>query len=119
MKKNILICEDDEGIVDVATIVLQEKGYNVDSIDRGTEIFAQIKATMPDLILLDLWMPEMTGDEVARILKLNPETMNIPIIFVSASKDIQKIAELTKVAAFLPKPFDITELENIVAKHIN
>ncbi|MEO6508949.1 MAG: response regulator [Patescibacteria group bacterium] len=119
MQKSVLICEDDEGIVDVATIVLQEKGYIVESTMNGSEILAKIKKNRPDLILLDLWMPEMTGEEVASILQSQTETKDIPIIIVSASKDIKKIASASQVTDYLPKPFDIIDLENIVEKYIN
>ena len=65
-KQNILICDDDEGIVDVMKIVLTEKGYEVRAIDNGKEIFQQIQEQRPDLILIDFWMPGITGDEVIR-----------------------------------------------------
>ena len=119
MKKHILICEDDEGIIDVASIVLVDKGYTVDAIINGNEIFNRIKEKRPDVILLDLWMPEITGEEIALKLKANKLTTNIPIIFVSASKDLKKIATQTDVNDFLPKPFDIIDLENIVEKYVN
>jgi len=117
--KKILICEDDEGIVDVTTIVLQEKGYSVESTMNGNDIMRIIKKNKPDLILLDLWMPEMNGDEVASMLKSHIDTKEIPIIFVSASKDIKKIAGDSQVTDYLSKPFDISDLEKMVEKYIN
>ncbi len=119
MKKHVLICEDDEGIIDVVSIVLLDKGYTVDVIINGKEIFNRIKGKRPDVILLDLWMPEITGEEIALRLKADKLTADIPIIFVSASKDLKKIASSTEVNDFLPKPFDIIDLENIVEKYVN
>lgn len=119
MKKSILICEDDEGIVDVVTIVLEESGYHVESIMRGNEILKQIEKHKPDLILLDIWMPEMTGEEVANLLHSKTETKDIPIIMVSANKDLEIIAQKSRANGFLPKPFDIDTLTSMVEKYIN
>jgi CheY-like chemotaxis protein len=119
MKKSILICEDDEGIVDVVTIVLEENGYKVESAMRGTEILNKIRKNKPNLILLDIWMPEMTGEEIARLLHANKDTKDIPIIMVSANKDLEAIAAKADADGFLPKPFDIDNLTSMVKKYIN
>jgi CheY-like chemotaxis protein len=117
MNKSVLICEDDEGIIDVAKIVLQEKGYSVTSLTNCSNIMDILPKVKPDVILLDLWMPDLNGEEVAAILKSNDKTRHIPIIMVSANKDLQKIAMLANADDYLAKPFDITDLENIVDKH--
>jgi CheY-like chemotaxis protein len=117
MKKSVLLCEDDEGIIDVARIVLEEKGYNVVALTKCTNIMDIIHKVKPNVILLDLWMPDMSGEEVAILLKNNPATKNIPIVIVSASKDIQRVASTTRVNDFLSKPFNIEDLENIVEKY--
>ncbi len=116
MKKyRVLICEDDEGITDVAHIVLSEAGYDVKVVDKKKEILNLVKTWHPDLILLDLWMPEASGEEITRALKATAEYKSIPIIIVSASKDTEKIALAAGADDFLSKPFDIAELEKKVA----
>jgi DNA-binding response OmpR family regulator len=116
MKKyRVLICEDDEGISDVAQIVLSEAGYEVKVVDKKKEILNLIKTWQPHLILLDLWMPEASGEEIIRMLKSNSTFQNIPIIIVSASKDTEKIAIAAGANDFLSKPFDISDLEQKVA----
>lgn len=119
MNKRILICDDDEGIVDVVTIVLQDKNYEVLTLQGKGDVFEEIKELMPDVILLDLWMPEVSGDKIAKKLKSDESTKHIPIIVVSASRDTEKVAMDVGANDFLSKPFDILELEEIVGKHLN
>lgn len=116
--KNVLICEDDEGITDVAQIVLEGMGYQVTVQNDSTNIFNRIAEVKPNLILLDLWMPGLSGEEIARTLKANPSTRDIPIIIMSANKDTAQIATKAGANAFLAKPFDITALENLVEDFI-
>ncbi len=117
-EKNILVCEDDEGISELAQIVLEGKGYNVTILNESNDIYTKIEEVNPSLILLDLWMPGLTGDEIARHLKANARTRDIPIVFISANKDTERIARQAGANAFLAKPFDIEALENIVDEHI-
>lgn len=119
MNKNILICEDEEGIVEVTKIVLEEKGYNVIAVPDNTQIFDIVEKVKPNLILLDLWMPGLSGEEIARKLKNDPETKEIPIIIVSANRYTKNIAEDVGADNFLEKPFDIDALEKIVQQYIN
>lgn len=116
MKKYILVCDDDAGIVDVASIILEEKGYEVATVSRGEDVIQAIKGRLPDLILLDLWMPGITGDKITRRLKSSHKTKNIPIIIFSANRDTEEIARNAGANGFICKPFDITDLENIIAK---
>lgn len=112
--KRILICEDDEGITEVAQIVLETMGYEVMIQNDSTNIYTRVEEVKPDLILLDLWMPGLSGEEIAHHLKNQASTKHIPIIIMSANKDTAQIASQTGAEAFLPKPFDIVDLENIV-----
>ena len=117
--KCILVCDDDEGIIDVTNIVLTEKGYDVKTVSNCKNIFQKIKQFRPCVILLDLWMPDMTGDEITRILKDDYETKDIPVIIVSASKDTEKVARLAGADDFICKPFDIDELEQKVEEYVS
>lgn len=115
--KAILICDDDEGIIDVATIILSDAGYNVVAMTESRDVLEKAKKVNPKLILLDLWMPNLSGEEVTKQLKENPETSNIPIIIVSASRHTPDIAKRIGADYFLCKPFDIDELETIVKRY--
>ena len=116
--KTVLICEDDEGIIDVTTIVLQEKGYKVIPLLDCQKVYEYVDALKPDIILLDLWMPDINGEEVTRTLKSNDHTKHIPIIIISANKDTEKIAKNAGADTFLCKPFDIEELEQTVERYL-
>lgn len=118
MKKHVIVCDDDEGIVDVATIVLREAGYSVTPVTKSSQIFETISAKPPHVILLDLWMPDMNGEDITRKLKEDPSTKHIPIIIISASRDTEGVAETSGADGYINKPFDIDELEKVVKKYI-
>jgi len=118
-KKYILVCDDDAGIVDVATLILEEQGYEVATASRGEEVLTAIQDPRPDLVILDLWMPGITGDKITQRLKQNSDTASIPVIIFSANRDTQKIATEVGANACISKPFDISELEEKVAQLLN
>jgi two-component system, OmpR family, alkaline phosphatase synthesis response regulator PhoP len=117
-KKKILVCDDDEGIAEVVKIVLTEKGYEVEVLYECKEINKQVKKIKPDLIILDLWIPEIGGEQATKILKADQATKGIPIIILSAHRDTEKIARRAGADDFLNKPFDIDMLEKIVDKYL-
>lgn len=114
MGKHILICDDDDGVIDIASIVLKEKGYRVQICQDSNHIVTMVKTLKPNLILMDLWMPGVSGDMITRELKKGKATKKIPIIIVSASKDIEKVSTIVGADDYLPKPFDIQDLEDKV-----
>ena len=116
--KCVLICEDDEGITEIVQIVLESSGYKVVVDSDSTNIYQRILEIKPDLILLDLWMPGLNGEEITILLKADPQTRRIPIIIMSANTDTAQIAKQAGAEAFLAKPFDIVALENIVETYI-
>ncbi len=115
--KSVLICDDDEGIIDVASIILSDAGYDVIAITESRDVLSHATKSNPQLILLDLWMPNMSGEEVTKELKRNPKTSNIPIIIISASRNTEDIAKRIGADHFICKPFDIDELEKVVKKY--
>ncbi len=112
--KKVLISEDDEGIVELVQILLEERGYEVLSCVSSEDIFQEIDTFHPDLAILDLWMPRISGEEIAKYIRQKPELKDIPIIILSASRDIGEISERIQATAYLPKPFDIDEFEKLV-----
>jgi CheY-like chemotaxis protein len=117
LNKKVLVCEDDEGIIEIAQIVLTDAGYEVHSAMSKVDIWDAIRGWKPDVILLDLWMPEVSGAELTHQLKQDPFLQKIPIIIVSASRETEKIARQAGANDFLYKPFDINTLEERVAKY--
>ncbi len=116
--KTVMICDDDKGILDVTRIVLEDKGYVVILDSDGAGLYLKAKEVKPDLILLDLWMPKMGGEEIAQSLKNDSETKGIPLIIISASKDVEKVSKRIQAEAFLAKPFNIDTLEDMVDRYI-
>lgn len=119
LKKQILLCEDDEGIVEAVKLILEDDGYNVDIVSNNLDIVKYCEENQPQLILLDLWMPGINGKEIAEKLKQNILTKAIPIIILSANIKTADIAREVQADGFLTKPFDIEDLTSIVRNKIN
>ena len=109
--KRIMIADDDPGIVDAIEMMLTYEGYEVKSTCNGAT-FGDVIKTNPDLLLLDIWMSGEDGREVCRKIKATKKTKTIPVIIISASKDIEKSAIESGADGFLEKPFEMNELLN-------
>lgn len=117
MGKKILVADDQHSILEVVKIILEEEGYEVKTVSEGSEVFNSAKEYLPDLILLDIWMPGLNGKSVTKHLKSQKETSNIPIVIISALSQIDKIAKDVGADDYLPKPFDINNLLKVVKKY--
>jgi DNA-binding response OmpR family regulator len=107
--KTIMIADDDPAILDAVGILLEFEGYDVKSSPNGAELL-NMQTSLPDLVLLDIWMSGSDGRDICRYLKTNPGTSKIPVLLVSASKDIERSAMEAGADDFLEKPFDMTVL---------
>ena len=119
LTKKVLICEDDDGILGLCQMVLTDAGYNVVTLDDSNRVFDVISQENPDLIIVDLWMSGLSGDQIVTKLKKDKELKLIPVIIFSANNDIATISKDVGADGFLAKPFPIADLEAIVAKHLN
>lgn len=108
----ILIVDDVMSNVLLLKVLLTNEKYNIATAGNGTEALAQVEAKTPDLILLDVMMPDVDGFEVAQRLKLNPKTAEIPIIFLTALNGTEDIVKGFQLGAndFISKPFNKEEL---------
>lgn len=120
MAKKILVIEDDKDIRDTLVYVLEEQGYNVVSSEEA-KILKSLDTIKPDLILLDNWLTEWksdaNGQQISKQLKSNPATSHIPIVIISAVSNIQEIAEAGMADDYLRKPFNLTDIIEIVKKY--
>lgn len=107
--KKIMIADDDPGIVDAVEMILEFEGYEVTSTVDGSTVL-DMKAELPDLLLLDIWMSGEDGRDICRQLKHNELTKRIPVIMISASRDIKESAMASGADDFLAKPFEMNEL---------
>ncbi|MCS7286612.1 MAG: response regulator [Anaerolineae bacterium] len=112
-RKRILCIEDEPEMIELIRIILEKKGFEVKGAVGGKEGLEKARSEKPDLILLDLMMPEMDGWEVYRQLKSDEELKDIPVIIVTArSQNIDKILGLhiAKVDDYITKPFGPSDL---------
>lgn len=116
--KRILICDDDPGILEMLKVVLEDEGFQVLHEENSLNILKMAKRYSPDVLLLDLWMPVLSGDLVLKSLKEDPHTKDLPVIVFSASTAGREIALLAGASAFLTKPFDLDDLLVSINKSI-
>lgn len=111
-KGNILLVDDLPENLQLLSDLLSKLGYNVRSVTSGRMALKTIQVKPPDLILLDVKMPEMDGYQVCQALKADPETQKIPVIFISALDDVfDKVAAFEAGGAdYITKPFQIAEV---------
>lgn len=115
----VFICEDDESIIEIVTMVLKEKGYIVESSTDGKTAIKKIKEVKPDILLVDLWLPIYSGIEVIKKIRTFDGFAQIPTILFSANREVERISKELETSDFLHKPFDIFELESKIEKLIN
>lgn len=108
-QKKIMIADDDPGIVDAVEMMLEFEGYIVTSTVDGATVL-DMKEELPDLLLLDIWMSGEDGRDICKKLKSENITKNIPVIMISASRDIKDSAMAAGADDFLAKPFEMDEL---------
>lgn len=118
---SILIVDDNAMNILLVQQILIERGYDVDSVQSGKEALEHIDGKKPDLVLLDIMMPEMSGYEVCAVLKNKRETRDIPIIFLTAKSQTEDIVKGFKLGAvdYLTKPFNAEELLARIGIHIS
>lgn len=116
-KKRILIADDDDGIQDIFRIIFEEAGYIVDIKQNGEDLLKN-KFTTPHLFLIDKQLSGYNGLDICRYLKSRAPTQSIPLIMISASPDIVKLAKEAGADDCVKKPFDIDQLLKVVDAYI-
>ena len=117
--KSILCIEDESEMIDLMRLILGRRGYEVRGATSGMDGLRMIREEKPDLILLDLMMPEMDGWEVYQQIRADEKTRDIPVIVVTAkAQSIDRVLGLhiAKVDDYIAKPFSPLELMNSVEK---
>ncbi|KQT35710.1 histidine kinase [Chryseobacterium sp. Leaf405] len=108
--KKIMVCDDDQGILDVLEMLLETEGFGVYTEINSTNLVDEILLKSPDLLLLDLWMPLLSGDQVLKTIRNTDKIKNLPIIVLSASVDGSDISKDAGADSFVAKPFDVDDL---------
>ncbi len=117
----VLIVDDNPNNLKLLTKILKESGYKVKASTSGKFALQAVHVSPPDLILLDVMMPEMDGYEVCRELKLNPDTADIPVIFISALSYIKAKLKAFEAGGvdYVNKPFNEAEVLARVNAHVS
>jgi len=116
--RKILVVEDDPAILANTVRVLRLEGFEVHSARNGREGLEQVRAIKPELVLCDIRMPEMDGDELLDALRADPATASMPVIFATASAEISGRAERMARGAsdYLIKPYDFKTLLSTIRR---
>jgi len=119
-KKNILIVDDTPANLRLLSTILTKNGYQVKALKGGQMAIDALKASRPDLILLDIMMPDIDGYEVCQKLKANPQTCEIPVIFLSALNETVDKVRAFEVGGvdYIGKPFNLQEVLIRVKKQL-
>lgn len=116
--KKILLIDDDPVIIDILSRILRPKGYEITVASDGIEALEKTFDEHPDLIILDLGLPKLPGEEVCRQIRKTEKKHHIPIIMLSGkTNDVDKIiGKVIGADHYMPKPFNIRELITLTAK---
>jgi CheY-like chemotaxis protein len=112
--KTIMVVDDNPDIITIVRTILEGKGFNVLSASSGAECLESLKKQKPDLIVLDIMMPEMDGLEVLTRLKAMAEFNNVPVVLLTAKVQYEDVLGGYKLGAdyYITKPFTSTQLIN-------
>ncbi|MDB5155367.1 MAG: hypothetical protein JWR50_74 [Mucilaginibacter sp.] len=116
MSKKIMIVDDNEFMVEVMTHILLNKGYDVIALYDGDEVINQIKTDTPDLVILDMRLPNADGRDICKAIKLNNATKDLRVIMCTGNEDFRlSMNQQGSPDDVLHKPFDVDSLVNMVA----
>jgi two-component system alkaline phosphatase synthesis response regulator PhoP len=116
MEKKILVVDDEPEIVQFVGLRLAKNGYKVLKASNGIEAIKIAKKELPDLVVMDILMPEMDGSKTASLLKECPETKDIPVIFLTClfTKEDEMKGSLRGDVYFVSKPYDGDQLMKVI-----
>lgn len=117
----VLVVEDSASAREIVVRILQREGYTVQGVSSAREALESIDEHRPDLVLLDMMMPEMDGMDLLRTLRSRPETRDVPVIFLSALSDderMRKAAELGAQGYLVKTRVSYEELLDQVSRYV-
>jgi DNA-binding response OmpR family regulator len=120
--RKVIYFEDDHDMVELVRIILGREGYQINGVAEGLAGIKAVQQESPDVVLLDLMLPDMEGWEIYQQLKHNESTADIPVIVITAkAQSIDKVLglEIAKVDDYISKPFTPQELIERVDKVIS
>lgn len=114
----ILVADDEPEVVDLVRMILQMEGYTILAAADGLETLTRVRTEQPDLVLLDVRMPRMSGLDVLDHLRADAATASIPIIMLSVVTTYPEVREALQrgAVAYLSKPFELKEMSRLVMR---
>jgi CheY-like chemotaxis protein len=113
----ILVVEDHADLRDMLTVLLEGEGFTVATATNGAEALKRLEAVRPSVILLDLMMPVMSGDEFRTRQLADPRYSDVPVICMTAAHDGRARADRLRAQAYFQKPLDFDQLLGAVRTH--
>jgi len=117
-KKCVLIYDDDLEILFLCKAILSKSNYRIETLTRCENVIEDITRLKPDIILMDLWIPEIGGEKATDKIKKNSETQHIPILIFSANPEIETICKKVNANGYIEKPFDIISFKETIKENI-
>ena len=119
-RKKILIVEDSNDCRDLLATFIKHSGYDAIEADSGREAIGKAFEMHPDLILMDLYLPDIIGDKIIARLKANPATRDIPVIITTTllKRTTRNHAQHAGAAEILEKPFSITTMREVLDRYL-
>jgi len=121
VSKKILVADDEASIAQLLAESLSEEGYDVQQSVQSLRFYDAVRDYRPDLILLDLMMPYLEGEDELRLMQLSPDTSTIPVIVVTAKPDVAQDEPTLRrlgVRHIVRKPFDLNNLLSLIRQTI-
>ena len=122
-KQKILVIDDDADILNIMSISLKDKGYEVEETLNGDEAIVRAERFKPDLIIMDIYLSGTNGKDICKKLKETKKTSSIPIILISASTQLKNTVRECGANGFLNKPFENADLfygvDNFLTAFVN
>jgi len=119
MPKKIMVVDNEENLVELVKAIFEQEGFEVTGTYSGQECLEKLNGTKPDLILMEMMMPGMSGRETTKKIRNNPKTKNLKIAFLTVARFSEvgkKELERLNVLDYITKPFDNKNLVNRVKK---
>jgi DNA-binding response OmpR family regulator len=117
--KKVLIIEDEQDIIDIATMILEDEGYEVSSFSDFVGYESKVNDSHADLVLLDLNLHGYNGKDICKYIKSHDHLKQTSVVLMSANKDIKLVKEEAGADAFICKPFDLIDFIQTVKTYIN
>lgn len=109
--KKIIVVDDSLDILDSVEMMLDMEGFEVLKYEKGSEMYNSLKpCSKPDVILMDMWLSGEDGRDICRLIKKHQDYKDIPVVIMSASRNLSASALESGANDFIPKPFDLTEI---------